>query len=597
MLDQTLEWYCECFNSLCFPICIAEHFYTASHTFALSRLTPRWSLLWCALFDATLHSLRSAHERTRPRIMSDGQWHWWGASNDVRFPRRSPAQPDAVPQTPPSDTGSASIVSSLSMSDLPTILMQEAPVQQEVAKTHSRKMSLPFTVLLTIHDREWEGQYCGHGIEKVAYRITGWSHVLKVTKSQDQEPTVFQTLQKHSLCTEVYDVFNVQYMWHQHDRPGKSKARKIQEEFYGWIVQYAESVDRLLVSSEMAYESCICSCLLNIIECSSHGFVMNDPGVYNFGILEDSSVVVIDGGGAWKAGTDISLEPRSVLYRLNVKRFFDKLKWFCAKHSSVDTFCTKLWQIYQDHWLPRESVSALKEAVPSLQVANNAAQLVLFSSHSAATGHLRPRATAAMRAARSQHSENLLNWLRDFFFWKDIAYYRFSSDGTVRWQGNVTCAPLDKLEMLLRVTSEQRMKYLEIGGRQHLESFIVFTEDECNVIFKQWFQRDWRLWMHPETVAQNAKQSDHWWNQTVRRAHRVFLHQLVGCYELVVFFVYVLFSFQNLQAFQRHWYRNTDAQTVRKNAVVDVQRRCSQEMDVRTWTDVNYQSYGGRSDD
>jgi hypothetical protein len=483
------------------------------------------------------------------------------------------------------------------MSDLPTILMQEAPVQQEVAKTHSRKMSLPFTVLLTIHDREWEGQYCGHGIEKVAYRITGWSHVLKVTKSQDQEPTVFQTLQQHSLCTSVYGVFNVQYIWHQHDRPGKSKARKIQDEFYGWIVQYAESVDRLLVSSEMAYESCICSCLLNIIECSSHGFVMNDPGVYNFGILEDSSVVVIDGGGAWKPGTDISLEPRSVLYRNNVKRFFDKLKWFCAKHSSVDTFCTKLWQIYQNHWLPRDSVSALKAAVPSLQVANNAAQLVLFSSHSAATGHLRPRATAAMRAAHSENSEDLLNWLRDRFFWQDIANYSISSDGTVRWQGNVTCAPLDKLEMLLRVTSEQRMKYLEIGGRQHLETFIVFTEDECNVIFKQWFQRDWRLWMHPETVAQCENQSDHVWKQTVRRALRAFLFQLVGCYELAVFFVYVPFSFQNLQAFYDHWFIHETANEVRIGAVAAVHQRFIEQMDVPTWMEVNYQPRGQRSDD
>ena len=156
--------------------------------------------------------------------------------------------------------------SALSMSVLPIVLMREASVQREVIRTHSRKKNLlPFTVRLTIYDEEYEGQYCGHGIDKVAYRITGWSHVLKVTKSQDQEPTVFQTLQKHSLCTEVYDVFNVWYIWHQHDRPGKSKARKIQEELYGWIVQYAESVDRLLVSSEMAYESCICSCLLNII--------------------------------------------------------------------------------------------------------------------------------------------------------------------------------------------------------------------------------------------------------------------------------------------------------------------------------------------
>ena len=527
--------------------------------------------------------------------MSDG-WDWWGA----RVPLRSSSQPDAVPQTPPSDTGSASIVSALSMSDLPIIFMEEASVQHKVVKTHPRKMVLPFTVRLTIRGREWEGQYCGHGIDKVAYRITSWSHVLKVSKSQDQEPTVFQTLQKHSLCTEVYDVFNVRYTRHQHDRPGKSKARKIQDEFYGWIVQYAESVDRFLASSEMAYESVtrsICSCLLNIIECSSHGFVMNDPGVYNFGILEDSSVVVIDGGGKWKPGKDISLESHSVLYRSNVKRFFDKLKWFCPEHSSVDTFCTKLWQIFQDHWTPRESVSALKEAVPSFQVANNAAQLVLFSAHSAATGLLRPRATAAMRAARSERNEDLLNWLRDYFFWKDIAYYRFSSDGTVRWQGNVTCAPLDKLEMLLRVTSEQRMKYLEIGGRQHLESVIVFTEDECNVIWQQWFQRDWRLWMHPERVAECEHMSDHWWKQTVRKAHRAFLFQLVGCYELAVFFVYVPFSYQNLQAFYDHWFIHETANEVRIGAVAAVHQRFIEQMDVPTWMEVNYQPRGQRSDD
>jgi hypothetical protein len=87
--------------------------------------------------------------------------------------------------------------SALSMSDVPYILMQESWVQQEVSTTHSRKMSLPFTVRLTIRGGVWEGQYCGHGIDKVAYRIIGWSHVLKLTKSVDQEPNVFQTLQEH----------------------------------------------------------------------------------------------------------------------------------------------------------------------------------------------------------------------------------------------------------------------------------------------------------------------------------------------------------------------------------------------------------------
>ena len=483
------------------------------------------------------------------------------------------------------------------MSDVPYILMQESWVQQEVSTTHPRKMSLPFTVRLTIHGGVWEGQYCGHGIDKVAYRIIGWSHVLKLTKSVDQEPTVFQTLQKHSLCTEVYGVFDVWYTWHKHDQPGKSKSRKIEEKFYGWIVEYAESLDRVLVSSEMAYESCISSCLLNIIQCSSHGFVMNDPGMYNFGILEDSSVVVIDGGGAWTPDTDISAQSRSVLYGKNVKRFFDKLKWFCAKHSSVDTFCTKLWDIYQYHWYPRDALNALKEAVPSSQVANSAAQLVLFNPHSAASEHLRPRATAAMRAAHSEDSEDLLDWLRVRFFWEAIAKYSISSDGTVRLQENVTCAPLDKLEMLLRVTSEQRTKYLENIGRQHLETVYVFTEAECNVIFESWPYKDWRLWMHPEKVAECENKSEHQRKQTVRTAHRAFLHQLVGCYQLAVFFVYVPFSFQNLQAFYNHWRINRDAKTVRINAIADVQRRFSLEMSVPTWMEVNGQSHGERSYD
>ena len=541
--------------------------------------------------------------------MSDDHWDWWGASNESRVTRRPPSQSDAVPQTPPSDTGSASCASwkkapqSTSHSDpwvfstsvLPTIFMQRASEQREVQTTHSRKMTLPFTVRLTIDDVEYEGQYCGHGIDKVAYKIMGWSHVLKMTKSQDPEPNIFQTLQHHRLCTAVYDVFDVLYTSHEYDRRGKSKSRKIQEKFHGWIVEYAESIDRLLRSSEMAYEERICSCLLNIIHCSSHGFVMNDPAMYNFGLLHDGSVVVIDGGGTWKPDKDISAESRSVLYGMAVRRFFDKLKWFHAQNSSASSFCTKLWQIYQAHWFPRDALTALKAAVPSFQSANSAAHPVFIDL--GATSHVRPRATAALQAAHRANSEDLLNWLRERFFWQDIANYSRSSDGTVRWHADVKSAPLDKLEMLLEVTTERRTKYLESCGRQHLESVAVFTEVECNEIFKEWPHKDWRLWMHPEKIARSQNQNEHKWKQTVRRAHRAFLHQLVGCSELVVFFIYVPFSFQNLKAFQDHWYRNTDAQTVRKNAVLEVQRRCSQEMDVRTWMAVNFQPYGGRSDD
>ena len=312
--------------------------------------------------------------------------------------------------------------------------------------------------------------------------------------------------------------------------------------------------------------------------------------MYNFGLL-NGSVVVIDGGGAWTPAKDISSECRSILYQATVRRFFNKLKWSLPKDSPARSFCTKLQNIYNKHSTPRDALTALKAAVPSLESTNNAAQPVVIEP--SASSHVRPRATAAIQLAERENNEELLNWLRKQFFWNHIAHYTMSSDGTVRWQEQIKCTPVDKLEMLLELTTEQRRKHLQTSAREHLETTTVFTKEDCDGVFGQWMHKEWQ-WLHPETLDKYRRYTHHKWRQTVRRAHRAFLHQVVGCYELAVFFLYVPFSFQNLQAFQDHWYSNTDwsgntdSRKAREDAVAQVQERAFQD---------DWHSYGWKSDD
>ena len=67
-------------------------------------------------------------------------------------------------------------------------------------------------------------------------------------------------------------------------------------------------------------------------------------------------------------------------------------------------------------------------------------------------------------------------------------------------------------------------------------------------------KEEYPTWMHPESLrTANYYDDKQQWHQRVRTAHRAFLFQIVGNYELVIFFLYVPFKMQHLSTYYWNW--------------------------------------------
>jgi hypothetical protein len=103
----------------------------------------------------------------------------------------------------------------------------------------------------------------------------------------------------------------------------------------------------------------------------------------------------------------------------------------------------------------------------------------------------------------------------------------------------------EKLEQLISETHAQRVDHCDNPAEDILE------DDKVKVILDSW-KNDYEQWMRPETLDQTWNMTQQQWHQALRKAFRSHLFQMVGSYEIVVFFIVAPFSNDNLLVF-RHF--------------------------------------------
>ena len=147
-------------------------------------------------------------------------------------------------------------------------------------------------------------------------------------------------------------------------------------------------------------------------------------------------------------------------------------------------------------------------------------------------------------------SSESLDWLVQNFLWGKVSEYTLSSDGTLAF--NPGCGRISadtKLELFIKLTRERRELFCA-------DPLYVLSEDELQIVLDAW-KNDYKKWMHPEKLRLSYSYNPQQWHQVLRTSFRTFLFQLVGCYEMTIFFIVVPFNPDNLDLFQHCWNQST----------------------------------------
>ena len=123
--------------------------------------------------------------------------------------------------------------------------------------------------------------------------------------------------------------------------------------------------------------------------------------------------------------------------------------------------------------------------------------------------------------------------------------YGRSSDGYTRQQKDRVRTAAEKLEQLMSETHAQRVHHCDNPAEDIVE------EGKLKVILDSW-KDSYEQWMRPETLDQTWNMTQQNWHQVLRKAFRAHLFQMVGSFEMAVFFIVAPFSNDHLLVF-RHF--------------------------------------------
>ena len=154
-----------------------------------------------------------------------------------------------------------------------------------------------------------------------------------------------------------------------------------------------------------------------------------------------------------------------------------------------------------------------------------------------------------------------LDWLTKTFLWAHIRRYARSTDGYTRFHQDRVCTAAEKLEQLISETHEQRVAHCDNPAED------ILAEDKVGVILNSW-KDDYKQWMRPETLERTWNMTNQQWHQALRKAFRSYLFQMVGSYEMVVFFIVAPFTNENLCVFRECANLDEAKQRVRLNNIM-----------------------------
>jgi hypothetical protein len=136
-----------------------------------------------------------------------------------------------------------------------------------------------------------------------------------------------------------------------------------------------------------------------------------------------------------------------------------------------------------------------------------------------------------------------LDWLTQTYLWKYVPHYGRSTDGYTRWHQDRVWTAAEKLEELILETRTHRAPHCRHSDDDILE------EDTLKDILDDW-KDNYQQWMRPETLDQSRTLAPQKWHQALRKAFRSHLFQIVGSFEMVVFFIVAPYSNENLLVFR-----------------------------------------------
>ena len=124
-----------------------------------------------------------------------------------------------------------------------------------------------------------------------------------------------------------------------------------------------------------------------------------------------------------------------------------------------------------------------------------------------------------------------------------MAEYGPSSDGYTRQQDSSYTAA-QKLEQLISETHEQRVIHCNNPAED------ILNEDKLKVVLNA-SKNNYEQWMRPETLNHTWEMTRQQWHLFLRKTFRSYLFQMVGSYEMALFFVVAPFNNENLFVFRR----------------------------------------------
>ena len=199
------------------------------------------------------------------------------------------------------------------------------------------------------------GHYKGHGQNKTVFEIHREGHpfhgqVLKVTKKNDTEPSVFKQADLSTLTTGIlYEAEGI-----VEDDSGDHSGPK---RFHCWITETTIPLDEFIQHERAIKSQCCLAAICCMLKAAKHGLYMSDCALFNFGVkVTDNKtehvVVIIDAGSREIVPPDKRWKKSEITDGV-MKKFWNRCNEYEADHDEIK----KIWS---GEWNTEEALTKIK---------------------------------------------------------------------------------------------------------------------------------------------------------------------------------------------------------------------------------------------
>ena len=432
--------------------------------------------------------------------------------------------------------------------------------------THPRALPLPLSIDLVFHSGSGRVHRCvyqGHGASKVVYRFADETScycnraVLKLTPTKDIEPHVFIQLSRlhrasepaGKLCPTIMAVRKCQEL---------DAERRPVREWCAWLEESTVPLDKYMVyaANEKLYDlrkAIIRAALYKQVVAAEHGFILGDNSLSNFGIAQNT-VVIIDAGYRDVKPTPIA---KGTMNSYCIHNWWQKIQWHCLPGELQE--CQYIWRKHHKlHdvaqelrdagvFLPKHQLGGRSAEQPASR--NTTKQLDSPPSTYKSTAQV-AEITQVQVDLNSLENNDAAQWLLEQCLAGQLGQLKLLRSGAViPLEHNEVQPPHIRLQTLIHVTQTRRKRWTRSSNE-------ILSEETLQKLIHEW-RNDAEAWMNASTRSRYLRQHPGSMRSFARRRFRSFLFHMVGCYELVLFCLRVGFSWQSLKIFHEIFASNS----------------------------------------